>query len=64
MIVFGFLTFPSSSVAMSNPRLSYRYVAYCMKFAHMLRAQGVRPILVFDGCTLPSKKDVERARRE
>ncbi|KAM5146784.1 exonuclease 1 isoform 1-T2 [Mantella aurantiaca] len=41
-----------------------QYVAYCMKFVHMLVSHGVRPILVFDGCTLPSKKDVERARRE
>ncbi|XP_018419658.1 PREDICTED: exonuclease 1 [Nanorana parkeri] len=41
-----------------------QYVAYCMKFVHMLLSHGVKPILVFDGCTLPSKKDVERARRE
>ncbi|XP_053329087.1 exonuclease 1 [Spea bombifrons] len=41
-----------------------QYVAYCMKFVHMLLTNGVKPILVFDGCTLPSKKDVEKARRE
>ncbi|XP_063287707.1 exonuclease 1 [Pelobates fuscus] len=41
-----------------------QYVAYCMKFVHMLLMNGVKPILVFDGCTLPSKKDVEKARRE
>ncbi|XP_073494146.1 exonuclease 1 [Phyllobates terribilis] len=41
-----------------------QYVTYCMKFVHMLLAHGVRPILVFDGCTLPSKKDVEKTRRE
>ncbi|KAM8953802.1 exonuclease 1 [Pelodytes ibericus] len=41
-----------------------QYVSYCMKFVHMLLLNDVRPILVFDGCTLPSKKDVEKARRE
>ncbi|CAN2391590.1 Exonuclease 1, partial [Pristimantis euphronides] len=41
-----------------------QYVTFCMKLVHMLLAHGVRPILVFDGCTLPSKKDVERSRRE
>ncbi|XP_075452082.1 exonuclease 1 [Ascaphus truei] len=41
-----------------------QYVLYCMKFVHMLLSFGVRPILVFDGCSLPSKKDVEKARRE
>ncbi|XP_068105390.1 exonuclease 1 isoform X2 [Hyperolius riggenbachi] len=41
-----------------------QYVTYCMKFVHMLVSHGVKPILVFDGCTLPSKKDVEKARRE
>ncbi|XP_044162007.1 exonuclease 1 [Bufo gargarizans] len=41
-----------------------QYVTYCMKFVHMLLSHGVRPILVFDGCTLPSKKDVEKTRRE
>ncbi|KAM9323845.1 exonuclease 1 [Gastrophryne carolinensis] len=41
-----------------------QYVAYCMKFVHMLLSHAVKPILVFDGCTLPSKKEVEKARRE
>ncbi|NXM15147.1 EXO1 Exonuclease, partial [Ploceus nigricollis] len=40
------------------------YVAFCMKFVHMLLSFGIKPILVFDGCTLPSKKEVEKARRE
>lgn len=42
----------------------YRYVAYCMKHVDMLLSFGVKPILVFDGCTLPSKKEVEKSRRE
>ncbi|NXI39674.1 EXO1 Exonuclease, partial [Galbula dea] len=40
------------------------YVAFCMKLVDMLLSFGVKPILVFDGCTLPSKKEVEKARRE
>ncbi|XP_029409978.1 exonuclease 1 isoform X2 [Nannospalax galili] len=41
-----------------------RYVGFCMKFVNMLLSHGVKPILVFDGCTLPSKKEVESSRRE
>ncbi|KAJ8248505.1 hypothetical protein GJAV_G00242750 [Gymnothorax javanicus] len=41
-----------------------QYVMYCMKFVDMLLTFGVKPILVFDGCNLPSKKEVETARRE
>ncbi|NWV43028.1 EXO1 Exonuclease, partial [Grantiella picta] len=40
------------------------YVTFCMKLVHMLLSFGIKPILVFDGCTLPSKKEVEKARRE
>lgn len=45
---------------LSNPR----YVWYCMKFVDMLLTFSVKPILVFDGRNLPSKKEVEKARRE
>ncbi|XP_042302666.1 LOW QUALITY PROTEIN: exonuclease 1 [Sceloporus undulatus] len=41
-----------------------QYVDYCMKFVDMLLTFGVNPVLVFDGCTLPSKKEVEKSRRE
>nr|XP_056708913.1 exonuclease 1 [Euleptes europaea] len=41
-----------------------QYVIYCMKLVNMLLSFGVKPILVFDGCTLPSKKEVEKSRRE
>ncbi|XP_053515597.1 exonuclease 1 isoform X2 [Artibeus jamaicensis] len=41
-----------------------KYVGFCMKFVNMLLCHGVKPILVFDGCTLPSKKEVEASRRE
>ncbi|XP_069890174.1 exonuclease 1 [Dipodomys merriami] len=41
-----------------------RYVGFCMKFVNMLLSHGIKPILIFDGCTLPSKKEVERSRRE
>ncbi|NXY44476.1 EXO1 Exonuclease, partial [Ceuthmochares aereus] len=40
------------------------YVSFCMKLVDMLLSFGIKPILVFDGCTLPSKKEVEKARRE
>jgi len=35
-----------------------------MKLVDMLLSFGIKPVLVFDGCTLPSKKEVEKARRE
>ncbi|XP_037543965.1 exonuclease 1 [Nematolebias whitei] len=41
-----------------------QYVQYCMKFVDMLLNFGVKVILVFDGRNLPSKQEVERARRE
>ncbi|XP_033861414.2 exonuclease 1-like [Acipenser ruthenus] len=41
-----------------------QYVTYCMKFVDMLLTSGVKPILVFDGCNLPSKQEVEKSRRE
>ncbi|XP_054456284.1 exonuclease 1 [Anoplopoma fimbria] len=41
-----------------------QYVLYCMKLVEMLLTFGVKPILVFDGRNLPSKKEVEKARRE
>ncbi|XP_006902581.1 PREDICTED: exonuclease 1-like [Elephantulus edwardii] len=41
-----------------------KYVGFCMKFVTMLLSHGIKPILVFDGCTLPSKKEVEKSRKE
>lgn len=40
------------------------YVAYVIKMANMLISAGVRPILVFDGQRLPSKRLTEEKRRE
>ncbi|KAI3363361.1 hypothetical protein L3Q82_011570, partial [Scortum barcoo] len=41
-----------------------QYVWYCMRFVDMLLALSITPILVFDGRNLPSKQEVEKARRE
>nr|XP_057913169.1 exonuclease 1 isoform X2 [Doryrhamphus excisus] len=41
-----------------------QYVLYCMKYVDMLFSFSVKPILVFDGRNLPSKREVEKARRE
>ncbi|XP_077470169.1 exonuclease 1 [Stigmatopora argus] len=40
-----------------------QYVWYCMKFVDMLFSFSVKPILVFDGRNLPSKREVEKARK-
>jgi len=42
----------------------YRYVYYCMKYINNLLSFGIKPIMVFDGCRLPSKQEVEKTRRE
>ncbi|XP_046546181.1 exonuclease 1-like isoform X2 [Haliotis rubra] len=44
--------------------LTSTYVRYCMKYVNNMLKKKIRPILVFDGCRLPSKKDVENTRRE
>lgn len=41
-----------------------QYVWYCMKLVDMMLNFGVKPILVFDGRNLPSKREVEKSRRE
>uniref|UniRef100_H2L8Q1 Exonuclease 1 n=1 Tax=Oryzias latipes TaxID=8090 RepID=H2L8Q1_ORYLA len=41
-----------------------QYVWYCLKFVDMLLNFSIKPILVFDGRNLPSKQEVEKARRE
>ncbi|XP_037128153.1 exonuclease 1 isoform X2 [Syngnathus acus] len=41
-----------------------QYVRFCMKYVDMLFTFNVKPILVFDGRNLPSKREVEKARRE
>ncbi|XP_049591845.1 exonuclease 1 [Syngnathus scovelli] len=41
-----------------------QYVRFCMKYVDMLLTFNVKPILVFDGRNLPSKREVEKARRE
>ncbi|XP_045161100.2 exonuclease 1-like [Mercenaria mercenaria] len=41
-----------------------QYVYYCMKFINNLLSKNIKPVLVFDGCHLPSKKNVEKSRRE
>ncbi|XP_063426203.1 exonuclease 1-like [Mytilus trossulus] len=41
-----------------------QYVYYCMKYLEYMLKNNLKPIMVFDGCHLPSKKDVEKNRRE
>ncbi|KAK3093943.1 hypothetical protein FSP39_022063 [Pinctada imbricata] len=41
-----------------------KYVYYCMKYIDNMLKKNIKPILVFDGCHLPSKREVEKSRRE
>lgn len=40
------------------------YVVYMMKQINLLLTHGIKPIMVFDGCHLPSKAVTETKRRE
>lgn len=44
--------------------LCCRYVYYCLKYVNHLISCGIKAVMVFDGCRLPSKQAVEKARRE
>ena len=39
-------------------------MTYCMTMVNMLLGHGIKPIMVFDGRHLPSKKETEIKRRE
>ncbi|XP_060571925.1 exonuclease 1-like [Ruditapes philippinarum] len=41
-----------------------QYVYYCMKYINYMLSKNIKPVMVFDGCHLPSKKNVEKSRRE
>uniref|UniRef100_A0A8C6VAA2 Exonuclease 1 n=1 Tax=Naja naja TaxID=35670 RepID=A0A8C6VAA2_NAJNA len=40
-----------------------QYVVYCMKLVDMLLSFGVKPILVFDGCTLKRQKNLLKGKQ-
>ncbi|XP_035671409.1 exonuclease 1-like [Branchiostoma floridae] len=40
------------------------YVKFVLKYVNMLLSHGIKPVIVFDGCNLPSKQGVEDSRRE
>ncbi|KAK6631583.1 hypothetical protein RUM44_006112 [Polyplax serrata] len=52
----------SYELAMKKP--TTKYVTYCMRYIEMLRHFKVKPILVFDGRNLSSKRETEKKRRE
>ena len=41
---------------------SFRHIEYCMHRVNLLRHNGVKPILVFDGGLLPMKGEQENKR--
>jgi exonuclease-1 len=43
---------------------SLPFVNYCMKRINMLRMKNIKTIVVFDGCHLPTKANVEAERRK
>ncbi|KAL6758969.1 PIN domain-like protein [Haematococcus lacustris] len=40
-----------------------KFVFYCMSRIQLMLSNGVVPVVVFDGCRMPSKNDEEEARR-
>ncbi|GAA32605.2 exonuclease 1 [Clonorchis sinensis] len=49
-------------LALGNP--TDQYVRYTLKYLEMLLTCNIKPILVFDGASLPSKADTELKRKE
>lgn len=45
------------------PRFPSRYVAFCMKRVNLLLHHGVQPVVVFDGASLPMKRNRNSERR-
>eukprot|EP00624_Nannochloropsis_granulata_P006604 evm.model.NODE_49765_length_66778_cov_45.246429.11 len=41
-----------------------KYIRFCMERVRFLQEHGVTPFLVFDGASLPSKRDLHLARRQ
>lgn len=41
-----------------------RYVQFCMKRVHLLKQNGIWPVIVFDGGYLPMKQNTEEQRRK
>ncbi|TGZ75811.1 hypothetical protein CRM22_000177 [Opisthorchis felineus] len=49
-------------LALGNP--TDQYIRYTLKYLEMLLTCNIKPILVFDGASLPSKADTELKRKE
>lgn len=47
-----------------NNEVSDRPVLYCIRRANIIKSYGVKPLFVFDGCSLPSKASTNKARRD
>ncbi|XP_055357766.1 exonuclease 1-like [Paramacrobiotus metropolitanus] len=41
-----------------------QYVSFCMKMIELLKKHGIRPIIVFDGHSLPAKNGIHKQRTE
>ena len=52
----------ADKLALGEP--TEQYVYYCLKFVNKLPSLGIKPVMVFDGCNLPSKSETEKQRRE
>lgn len=46
------------------PFHSCRYIRFCMDRVQLLQSHGVTPLLVFDGASIPSKRDKNVERRQ
>ena len=51
------------AVEYCNTLISARHVNYCMQRVNLLRDNGVKPVIVFDGGRLPMKQEEESTRQ-
>lgn len=53
----------NNNEVLSSRACPCRFVFYCMSRVDLMLRNGVTPIMVFDGCNLPTKSDEEETRR-
>lgn len=52
------------AIDLAHGNKTYRYLNYTLKMVRLLRRWNIKPILVFDGLTLPLKKGTETGRSD
>jgi len=52
------------ALELATGKRTFTWITFCMNFIDLLCAHDIKPIMVFDGCPLPSKKITNTSRGE